>query len=85
MLWSSGKQRTRGDSKSKSRDLNQPAYLTTQGMVDRLRRKKFVSIDPEPIKESMVAVLHNTPDIAKYTKIEISKSLNLINLYQFSV
>lgn len=40
----------------------------------------FMSIDPELAKESMAAVLHNSPDLAKYTKIRIPRIMDLINL-----
>jgi len=40
----------------------------------------FTSIDPELAKESMVAVLHNSPNLSKYTKIRIPRIMDLISL-----
>lgn len=41
-----------------------------------LLQAHFRSINPELAKESMEAVLHNTPDLDKYTKIKISKIMD---------
>lgn len=41
----------------------------------------FTSIDPEVAKESMTTLLHSTSDLTKYTKFEITRIMDLINLH----
>lgn len=41
----------------------------------------FTSIEPGLVKESMAAELHKTPNLAKYTKIDTIRFVDLINLY----
>lgn len=40
----------------------------------------LTAVDSELMKESMAAVLCNTPDLAKYSKIKTYRILDLINL-----